>query len=633
MIAKQDLIAKATAAFGAGEHGDFRGFDAIWEELRAASDTALRGWRLALQAIRWSFDPGFCPPPVAGEARQLARESPESAATVARVCSVMERACIPALDGTQLAIWTEVHAGLPPAGPPPGGPAVAAAPGTLNGVGARPPVELGEGIDVSLRSARLWLRLLAGEAAGADSEAKQIFEEAARLRAPAQVIETTVLRSLSALSAGETEAAVDLARRASRMAQAESLPQLEYLANLTLARVRRYSGRPHLALHILVALSRVAPPVWSGWIAWEVILAGGRPQFARDPQFAREAIDGGGSASPAAESGESQPVAAPIASVPRMRPAGGLVEGAARELALPETPASAAARALFGFLQVVRDGHREEFAEQAVALRKASACWWDLAQESETLLAAVDFAQDDAPVRLAPWRRGETTAIPCGLHGIGIPQGADLETETATAFVLAGPQKSGRRILRPGLTLAPEARMLTRESAKNAAAGVRTETGIAALALAGPNGLSREDFFRTVYGFPFVPHRHQAVLDVLCHRMRNLLGDAGELRRDGADAGGGGASGPSLVLILGKPIVVPDMRCALPTSDRVLRALATLGTTSASTAAESLRMPLRTVQAVLQQLVAEGACTVERDGRRVSYRIEDTTFTEVTSAS
>jgi hypothetical protein len=115
--------------------------------------------------------------------------------------------------------------------------------------------------------------------------------------------------------------------------------------------------------------------------------------------------------------------------------------------------------------------------------------------------------------------------------------------------------------------------------------------------------------------------------------MRNLLGDAGELRRDGADAGGAGASGPSLVLILGKPIVVPDMRCALPTSDRVLRALATLGTTSASTAAESLRMPLRTVQAVLQQLVAEGACTVERDGRRVSYRIEDTTFTEVTSAS
>jgi predicted ArsR family transcriptional regulator len=87
-----------------------------------------------------------------------------------------------------------------------------------------------------------------------------------------------------------------------------------------------------------------------------------------------------------------------------------------------------------------------------------------------------------------------------------------------------------------------------------------------------------------------------------------------------------------LALILKIPIVVPDMRCALPTADRVLRALATLGTTSASTAADSLRMPLRTVQAVLQQLVAEGACSIERDGRRVAYKIEDTTFTEITSA-
>ena len=71
---------------------------------------------------------------------------------------------------------------------------------------------------------------------------------------------------------------------------------------------------------------------------------------------------------------------------------------------------------------------------------------------------------------------------------------------------------------------------------------------------------------------------------------------------------------------------------SLPAADRVLRALATLGATSASGAADSLRMPLRTVQAVLQQLVAEGACTIERDGRRVAYRIEDTTFTQVTSA-
>ena len=166
---------------------------------------------------------------------------------------------------------------------------------------------------------------------------------------------------------------------------------------------------------------------------------------------------------------------------------------------------------------------------------------------------------------------------------------------------------------------------------------MRTETGIAALALAGETGTTREVFFRSVYGFPFVAHRHQAVLDVLCHRMRNLLGDAGEVRRESGESGASGNGtnapvGPSLALILKTPIVVPDMRCALPTADRVLRALATLGTTSASTAADSLRMPLRTVQAVLQQLVAEGACSIERDGRRVAYKIEDTTFTEITSA-
>ena len=87
---------------------------------------------------------------------------------------------------------------------------------------------------------------------------------------------------------------------------------------------------------------------------------------------------------------------------------------------------------------------------------------------------------------------------------------------------------------------------------------------------------------------------------------------------------------PTIGLVLRETIVVPDMRCILPTADRVLRALALLGATSATVAAETLHMPLRTVQAVLQELVSEGACTIERDGRRVAYKIEDTTFTQVT---
>lgn len=584
MRSDHDFTAIAGAAFAEAEHGDFRGFEPVWADVCHARDPASRACRLALEAIRWVFEPTFCAVPDTSEARKILKDLPSTGPLVARACAVMERAYAVALDRERLAVWVEIHDSIPTANPP--------------GAGS-------EGGEVSLRAARLWLRLLGGDGGGTDGAAKQLFEEASRLRAPTQVIESTVLRALLALSSGDTDPAVELARRASRMAQAESLPQLEYLANLTLARVRRYSGRPHLALHILVALSRVAPPLWTGWIAWEIILAGGEPADLRPAHWAKRG------------------------SAPS--------EAAGLERAVAETPALAAARELDGFLRVVREGDRGSFARKAEELRAHAECWWDLAQESETLLAAVDGLRDRAPARLEPWRRGDTTNIPCGLHAIGIPRGADLETETATAFVLAGVGMKGRRVLRPGLALAPEARVLTRESAKNAAAGVRTETGIAALALAGPGGLSREDFFRIVYGFPFVPHRHQAVLDVLCHRMRNLLGDAGELRRDGGESNGAGAGsgggGPSLALILNETIVVPDMRCALPTSDRVLRALATLGTTSASDAAESLRMPLRTVQAVLQQLVAEGACTVEREGRRVSYRIEDTTFTEVTSVS
>ena len=75
------------------------------------------------------------------------------------------------------------------------------------------------------------------------------------------------------------------------------------------------------------------------------------------------------------------------------------------------------------------------------------------------------------------------------------------------------------------MKLAPSARLLARDSSR---AGARTETGIAALALAGDAVISRDDFFRRVYGFPFVAYRHRAVLDTLCHRMRTLLGKAGE---------------------------------------------------------------------------------------------------------
>lgn len=567
IASEADVDATAAAVYSAGEHGNLVDVDALLARLKQAPGERAAAWALALRALRWSFDPGAAPCPGQDEVRRFVPQPDGVRAIAARTCSVMERACISALDVARLGAWTEIHAALvPPAG------------------------QQGTPPDVSLASALLWRRFLAGESAGQDLAAKALFEEASRQRAAAQVIESTVVRALLALSAGSIDDAVELARRASRMAQSESLPQLEYLANLALARVRRYSGRPHLALHILNALSRIAPAGWSGWIAWETLLGGGDGDFSR----------------------------------------------VQREGELGAAPAVAAARDLAALLRASRDGDRDGFARLATALARTAGFWPDLAREAEALVAALDPARSVPGFALA-WFRGETVTIPCGLHGIGAAAQSSEEGDAATAFVVATPGAAGRRILRPALAFATWAQLLARDTGKAATGGVRTETGVAALALAGDDGQTREDFFHSVYGFPFVAQRHQAVLDVLCMRMRGLLGDAGHIRRDPGAGAAPTASAeshagrPSLALTLRSPIVVADMRCALPTADRVLRMLAKLGATSAGVAADSLRMPLRTVQAVLQQLVAEGACSTERDGRRVSYRVEDTTFTEVRS--
>ena len=71
---------------------------------------------------------------------------------------------------------------------------------------------------------------------------------------------------------GERETAVDVARRAARMAQADCLPQEQYLAAMTLARVRRQAGHPHLTTRILQRLRECASTPWQRWIGWEATL-------------------------------------------------------------------------------------------------------------------------------------------------------------------------------------------------------------------------------------------------------------------------------------------------------------------------------------------------------------------------
>jgi hypothetical protein len=558
------LTAAARTSFQSAEHGDLRGLDPLVSHLSGSVAPGDRGWGMALEAVRWSFDTTRGSAPSISDARRLADSAPEARAGMTQACVVMERVAFAALNGPMLAEWTDLHASL------------GTAAGNRDGSG-----------DVLLAGAHLWQRLLAGEISGIESAARDLGDEASRQSAAATVIEANVIRALAALSSGALDEAIDLSRRASRMAQTEALSHHEYLANITLARVRRYSGRPHLALHILAALDRVAPPSWSGWIGWECLLAGG----ARTPRD------------------------------------------------LPDFPSARAERPLQELLESARGGDRTKFDAAAGAALRAAQIWPALAAEVSGLIAALDPSAREVPASTEAWIRGETATIPFGLHGVGISHAGDPKGEDATAYVLARPGQPGRRFLRPGLALAPPARMLGRDAVRS---GARTETGIAALALVGAGGDTRDAVFRRVYGFTFVPYRHRAVLDTLCHRMRALLGNAGDIRRDEAETAVAAESGsssppspgtaPSIGLVLREAIVVRDMRCVLPVADRVLRSLALLGATSANSAAESLRMPLRTVQAVLQQLVAEGACTIERDGRRVAYRIEDTTFTEITVA-
>ena len=558
--AEKILTASARIAFSAASHGDFRGFGRAIADLESSGSLAHQAWRVALECMKWSFEPLAARSPTIGGVSRLIGAPPEIREAGARTCTIAERVAIAALDSDRLGEWIRLHAEL------------------LDPNDAAP--EDTDDPALALDSARLWHRLLTGvgPVGLSDEEVKSLQDKAARRGAGAQVIEAAVARALAALSDGAIEDAVDLARQAVRMAQAEAQPSCEYLASLTLARVRRYGGRPHLALHILSALRRAAPAFWAGWIGWEILLAGGDP------------ADGGPNFS---------------------------------------SPSAKARDDLARLLETARDGDKAAFADASSALRRSSAIWPDMAREADAVLSTVDPAGAITDAT-ADWIRGDSATIPCGLHGVGIPRGVGAEIEGATAFVIASPGTPGRRFLRPGLTLATSARLLTRESAKSSTAGVRTETGVAALALAGSTGVSRQEFFRRVYGFPFVAQRHQAVLDVLCHRARQLVGTSGDVRRYSSDDDAPGAAGPALALDLREAIIVPDMRCALPAADRVLRALATLGATTAGAASDALRMPLRTVQAVLHKLVAEGACSTEREGRHIVYRIEDTTFTQVT---
>jgi len=261
--------------------------------------------------------------------------------------------------------------------------------------------------------------------------------------------------------------AVEIARRASRMARTEAQPEMEYLAHLILARVRRLSGRPYLATRILSALSRYAPPAWHRWIGWELCMSAG--------------------------------------------------------LSAPEQdwgpPASLLRRALTHAV----GGEREGWAECIRALRRET--WPLVAHDVAQLVAVVDVHEQGEDATIQQWSHGEIDAPPNGL--LGLASGENIGS-LACIVTQGNGDRQPRRILRLGAGLAQTDDSVELEPTHRRSA--RVDRMLAVLALR-PAGLEFGAVFRAVWGFKFVESVHSEAFEVTLHRARERLGEHARIDR------------------------------------------------------------------------------------------------------
>lgn len=397
-----------------------------------------------------------------------------------------------------------------------------------------------------------------------------VFEGAKKNQLAGLAIDAQCAMAIACMIGGDLTQATAISRRASRMARTEGLPQQQYLSNLLLARVRRLNGVPHLATHILNALMVIAPSPYQSWIRWERLLAG-------------------------TIVGDGPP---------------------------PQQPVDWACGALGRVLDAAMKGEGEDLALAEKDLLMHVAPVPLVRAEAQDLCMGIDplgstTATSDA---MSEWLKGATALPPHGLYGV-----EDIATEEVDAnrrdvgYILAGPGRRARRVL--GFAKAPLASADLHDEKRTDRRRIRIETGVAVLALAaGP--IADSVFFRQVYGFEHNPIVHAAVLDALVSRMRKALTGVASLER--VD----GALSLSFVCLAR----LPDPRCAQPLEDRVLRVLVRAQDGTAKDAATRLGLPLRTIQEALKELIDGGACAKRREGRKIAYVIEDTTFAPPTQS-
>lgn len=537
----------AEIAWSEGLEGRFRSMEQVAWRLSSDAGPEARAWGLALRALRWHAEPAMGQLPSLDEVAQAAGASEEAAHAAALATAQATKAAALRFDEAGVRRWADLA--------------------SEQAAGARSEARAW----CALASA--WGHVARGAHELAEATASEACAMASEDAASAALLDGTALVAL-ATSARDVDAAIKIARRGSRMARTEGLPQGEYLANVVLARLRRLAGRPHHATRILGALGRVAPRPWASWIVWELALAGGLEPAS--------AID--------LEPPEDDP---------------------------GDDDATVAARAFVQALFAARDGLRDAFDARVEEARDALGSFEPLRADLANALVAIDpLAPPASPDReIAAWLTGVETRTPAALRGLsGIVEASSAEEGTA-AFVVADPDGSARRVVALGHALAaPELRIDPQRGRPG-----RVETVLAALALA-PDGLDTDDLFRTVYGFEYSAPVHRDLFKQLVYRARGELGSVGAIDKDGE----------RYRLGLRGRLLVPDPRCEQPLEDLVLRFLARHGAGSAKATASTLKISLRKAQQALAQLADEGAIAIDKEGRRVSYRVEDTTFSEPT---
>lgn len=406
--------------------------------------------------------------------------------------------------------------------------------------------------------ARGHLFALAGDGGNALRLATEVYVGASEAGAPALVVEAILLRSAAHMADGAVDSAVADARRASRMAQTEHLWLTHYATCLLLARLRRLSGRPHLAGLIVTQCLAVTSSIFHAWLRWEHLFACGEdlpPEFVGGQE-------------------------------------------------------SVLTRASGYVSRCLQDGRVSE--EMRGALRTLIAESGPHRSDVDALMSVLSPTHEPAgPPELLAWRGGLETTPPACLSGL-----VTLRPDAPTVVVAASPHHPSRRILSHAV---PEAFVRVGTHGGRAA---RPEALASALALAGPEGEELGEVFLRVYGFPFRKTLHEPSYKVVRHHTRTMLKGVAEMWTRDERVG----------LIVEQPFVIEDPRCVESLPGAMLRFLAVGRELGTKDLARELEVSIRSVQRAIRELTSDGACVEVKEGRKVYYSVEDTTFCTITVA-